>query len=85
MILKKLLDADMEPYWPEPRFWITWNRSWGRPGEPIRGMQGRLWFWGFALSFDGVGTFHNGSRHCIFFRYDPLEYTLGTHIIGVSR
>ena len=68
---KSLLRADIFPYEYSPKFWLRWKRKWGLPGKPIYGVTGRLWFVGFALSFDGVGRFHNGSRWAIFFRYDP--------------
>lgn len=65
-----LLNSDIYGYDWSPRFWFRWKRRWGHPKKPICGCDFRLWWLGGAMSFDGAGRFHNGSRWIILFRYD---------------
>lgn len=81
-----LCDADIIPYYWQPRFWMRWHKrgrtTWDEQGEPhwnqrIDGIHCRLWPIAFVLMWPDGGWFHNGSRWQIFYRYDRRDETYG--------
>jgi hypothetical protein len=68
---RRLLLADIIPYYWTPRFWLRWKKYWNHDHWRIYGIDGRLWFVGFAIKWDRAGVFHNGSKLGIVFLYRP--------------